>query len=208
MSDQPVISVILPTIRQGRILAALQSLQAAAELVPTEIIVVADFPAPIPHSPWYVRGRRGVIDAIQVGYAAARGEYVFVSNDETMVEPDCLHQLYQAAVTQPGRLLTPNHQPPFPFAYYGKPFAPFPFAHRDVFTKLGGLFDPAYRGFYADPDLSMRAHAAGVPVETVWPAVIHHSNSEDKSAAWYDYFLADRATFRSRWDHLGVFRDP
>jgi hypothetical protein len=212
MSDQPVISVILPTIRPTHIARTLANLRAAAQFVPTEIIVIADFPAPScePHSPWYVRQRQGVIDAIALGERVARGEYLFVTNDETTLEPDCLHQLYQAAVARPGRLLTPNHQPPFPFVYYGKPFAAFPFAHRDLIQQLGGLLDPAYRAFYADPDLSMRAHAAGVPVEQVDTAVMYHWNQHDAAhhAAVAAYLDGDRATFRSRWDHLGAFRDP
>jgi hypothetical protein len=131
-----------------------------------------------------------------------------VTNDETIPEPDCLLHLYQAAVMHPGSLLTPRHLPPFDFRYYGLPFAPFPFASRALFERLGGLFDPAYKGFYADPDLGMRAHAAGVPIEEVPHAAIHHHNVNDKSEQWNAYFDADRATFRARWDHLGEFCDP
>lgn len=219
MPDRPVISVILPTIRPTHIGRCLDNLRVAMTFVPSEVIVVADFPAEaagiVPGASgtavqWIVRGRQGVIDAIYIGTQAARGDYLFITNDETTLEPDCLHQLYQAAATQPGRLLTPNHQPPFPFVYYGRPFAAFPFAHRDLIAQLGGLLDPTYRAFYADPDLSMRAHAAGVPVETVPSAVIYHHNQHDAAhhAAVDAYLAQDRATFRSRWDHLGVFRDP
>ena len=211
MSDRPLISIILPTVRPALIVDCLASLTAAASLVPpTEIIVVADFEPPIEHQPWILRDRRGPIDAIHLGYQAARGDYVFVTNDEARLEVDALLLLYQDAVMIPGRLLSPTHLPPFPFAYYGRPFVPFPFAHRDVFDALGGLFDPAFKAFYADPDLSMRAHAAGVPVHVVASAAIHHHNGTDgpKEQNWMAYIDRDRAVFRARWDHLGAFRDP
>lgn len=204
-----IISVILPTIRPYLIEQRLKEWDTALALVPpSELIVVADFPSPNGHSPWYVRGRNGVIDAINLGYGVARGEFVFVTNDEAIPEPDVLHQLYQAAVQMPGCLLTPLHLPPFPFQYYGKPFAPFPFARKTLFDQIGGMFDPAFKAFYADPDLGMRAHAAGVPIHTVQTAAIHHHNAEGKAEQWDAYFTNDRATFRARWDHLGAFRDP
>lgn len=205
----PIISVILPTIRPELIEGVLAKWRVPLALVPpSELIVVADFTAPGSHTPWIVRERRGVVDAVHVGFQAARGEYVFLTNDETTPEPDALLQLYQAAVVDPDRLLTPRHLPAFNFTYYGKRFAPFPFASKALLERLGGLLDPVFKAFYSDPDLSMRAYAAGIPVDEVPAATIHHHNGADKSANWAAYFEADRATFRARWDHLGAFCDP
>jgi hypothetical protein len=212
MSGRPVISVILPSIRPELVMACVHDLRAAHRDIPTEIVVVADFAASFanPHTPWFVQPRSGVIAAIDLGYRSSRGDYVFLTNDQTRMGPDAIARLYDAAEAQPGRLLSPRHLPPFTFAYYGLPFAPFVFAHRDLITSLGGFLDPVYRAFYADPDLSMRAHAAGVPVEVVPEATIQHNNWTDaaKTQNWDAYFLADQATFRARWDHLGAFRDP
>jgi len=215
----PLISVLLPTIRQDRFRRSFDSIHPAAGTVPYEVIIVADFesealdcvaPEKHLHCRWIVRERRGVVDAVNAAYQAARGEYLFLFNDESILEPGALEFLYDAAVERPGTIVSPLHLPAFPFVYYGQPFVPFPFAHRDTFAQLGGMLDPAYKGFYADPDLSLRAHARGVPIHTVETAILHHTNVHDERhhEALGRYFERDRATFRARWDHLGAFADP
>jgi GT2 family glycosyltransferase len=156
------------------------------------------------------RDRNGPIDAINAGLAVATGEYIFVFNDESMLDPEALAVLYHEATNDPAVILTPRHLPPFNFSYYGRPFAAFPFVHRDVITVLGGLFDPAFHAFYADPDFSMRAHAAGIPIRTVDNAVIRHDNRHDAGHAHNvnAYLAADRETFRTRWAHLGPLIEP
>jgi GT2 family glycosyltransferase len=83
--------------------------------------------------------------------------------------------------------------------------------HRDLVQYLGGLFDPAYKGFYADPDFSMRAHETGIPIQIVDGAILRHANNmaahghQENLSAYYE---DDQKLFRSRWDRLGAFRDP
>lgn len=215
-----MISVLLPTIRPHLIRRAYDSIAPAAEGVAHEILVVADFglidvfnrdfPASL-NMPmrWIVSERKGVADAMKLATDAARGEYLFAFNDESVLEPGALRTLYQEAERHPGEVLTPRHLPPFDFRYYGLPFAPFPFVHRDIVKRLGGLFDPAYKCFYADPDFSMRAHAAGVPIRVVDAVLVHHNNHDDAHQMNMSAHLeADRALFRSRWDYLGPFHDP
>lgn len=208
----PLISVLLPTIRPALADRALQSIPAACAGLSYEVIVVADFPpptlAPCPDVRWIVSDRRGVVDAVHVAEQHAHGDYWFTFNDESVLEPGALTTLYGAAT--PREILTPRHLPPFHFAYYGRLFAPFAFAARDTIAALGGLLDPIYHAFYADPDFSLRADARGIPVRIVQDAVIHHANQHD-AAHWHSvdaYLTADRATFRARWDHLGRFEDP
>lgn len=210
-----MISVLLPTIRPHLITRAVQSIGPAAAGVPYEVVVVADFDADLvaigdPNVRWLISRRYGVIDAINVAQRHARGEYLFVFNDESVLEPGALRRLYETAQQEPKSLLSPRHLPPFNFSYYGKPFAAFPFVHRDVVAELGGLFDPTFKGFYADPDFSLRAHAKGVPIRIVDDAVLRHANNHDEPhhASVSAYLEQDRAVFRSRWDHLGEFRDP
>lgn len=209
-----MISVLLPTVRPAKLPWAIASIPAAADGLDYEVVVVADFQPDhtYPHTKWIVSERKGPIDAIKAAYDLSEGEYVFVFNDESQLDPQALKALYYAALADPWRVLTPHHVPPFTFEYYGRPFAAFPFVRRDLIESLGGLFDPAYRAFYADPDFSMRAHAKRIPVETVSSATIRHTNHSDgtdvKSQNWERYFANDRATFRTRWDHLGAFRDP
>lgn len=215
-----MISVLLPTIRPTHIVAALDSLRAAGAGVVYEIVVVADFPAASVlecrdpwthlHIHWIEAPRQGVIPAIATAEQAATGDYLFVFNDESQLVAGGLKRLLDEAERKPGGIVTPRHVPTFPFRYYGKPFAPFPFVHRYVVAKLGGLFDPIYHAFYADPDFCLRAHAAGVPIHTVEDVVLTHTNRHDAAhmASVDKYLAADRALFRSRWDHLGAFADP
>lgn len=215
----PLISVLLPTIRPHLFRTAFDSIRAAAGRLTYEVIVVADFPSvfecqePERHlcCRWIERERHGPIDAINTAAAVARGTYLFVFNDESTLDANALEVLYDEAAKRPRCLYTPRHEPYWNFSYYMKPFAPFPFVHRDLVTMLGGLFDPAYGGFYADPDLSMRAHAMGVPIVTVHGAMLRHTNNmsaEGHQENLAAFLTQDRATFRSRWDHLGIFCDP
>lgn len=207
-----MISVILPTIRPAQFRRSFDSVAAAADGVSYEIVVVADFENEgLLHCQWIVAERRGVIDAINVAYDAARGDHLFLSNDESWLEAGALRTLLRECEATPEQLLSPLHIPPYPFFYYGLPFVPFPFATRRLFDSLGGMLDPAYRGFYADPDLSMRAHAAGVTLRVVPEARLHHEqnlNALGHRESIASYLAADRETFRRRWDHLGEFRDP
>lgn len=206
-----MISILLPSIRPDKLPFAMASIPAAAEIVAYEVIVVADFgPEEYPHTQWIVRERHGVIDAIQTAYEASSGEYLFVMNDESSLDPGSLRSLYYAALADPWRVLSPYHVPDFNFQYYGLPFAAFPFVRRDLVEHVGGLFDTAYKGFYADPDFSLRAHAKRIPVEILHSATIRHRNRHDESHAQRvnEHLANDRALFRTRWDHLGVFCDP
>lgn len=206
-----MISVILPSVRPHLVRRAYDSIGPAAAYVAYQVVIVADWgPEDWPHTTWIVRERRGPIDAVNIGMREATGEWIFLFNDESVLEPGSLAALYAYSLMNPDQVLTPYHTPPYRFEHYGKPFAPFPFVHVDVVRRLGGLFDPAYRGFYADPDFSMRAHAAGIPITTVDAAVIHHGNGTDevKRHNWDAYFTGDQATYRARWDHVfGEFHD-
>lgn len=207
----PTVSVLLPTVRPLQWRRSAESVAAAAGALSYEIIVVADFMDAeyLKHTMWFERKRAGVVAAVGMAMSIALGEYVFLMNDESTLEPGALELLYAASRAEPWQLLAPQHDPSYQFVYYGLPFAPFPFARQDVVRVLGGLLDPVYKSFYADPDLSLRAHALGVPVKTVDGAVIHHHNGQDEAKLQNvsQYMAADRTTFRTRWDHLGAFCD-
>lgn len=209
-----MISVLLPTIRPSHIDPCISALEQAS-CEEFEIVVVADFPAGGTYWPqhvtWIQRQRQGVVDAVNIAYKEAKGEWLFLHNDESWLEAGALDILLDAAVKNPRALYAPRHEPRFNFSYYGLFFAAFPFGHRRTFDRLGGMLDSMYRGFYADPDLSMRAHKAGVPVIEVHDAVLHHANNiclDDHQRNVQMYLAHDREVFRSRWDYLGEFKDP
>jgi GT2 family glycosyltransferase len=206
----PDISVLLPTVRPDQFRRSFDSIAAAAGAVSYEVVIVADFPQPEDvDCCWIVRERRGVVDAVTRACEFARGRYLFLFNDESTLDPEALERLYHEAEACPGSLLTPQHVPAYTFEYFGRAFAAFPFAHRDVLAHVGGLLDPVFKSFYADPDLGMRAHAASVPIRTVEGAIIRHNNGSDavKAQNVAQYMASDQDTFRMRWKHLGIFRD-
>lgn len=212
MAD-PVVSILFPTIRPGQFRRSFDSLHDAADGLSYEVIVVADFPrmAADENCVWITSKREGPVNANERAHKAALGKYLFMFNDESTLDPGALTALYREAAKEPWAIFTPRHVPAFNFAYYGLPFAPFPFIHVGVVARLGGLVDTAYGGFYADPDLSMRAHAGNVPVRVVDDAVIRHSNNSyaiGHQENLVSYYVKDQRLFRSRWDHLGEFRDP
>lgn len=209
-----MMSVLLPTIRPALIENCLLALSVA---MPTnaEVIVVADFPrtSEIP-TQWLVRPRRGTVDAINEAYRAAVGDVVFLTNDEAVVAPDALTRLEAEIARDDRQLLSPRHVPAFPFVYYGRPFAAFPCASKAFINEINDgtwLLDPAYRAFYADPDLSMKVHAAGLPVCEVHDAVLTHFNNQGALGHQENisaYLAADRQTFGARWAHFGELVDP
>ena len=92
--------------------------------------------------------------------------------------------------------------------YFGLMFAPFPFLHRDTIEALGGLYDPIYKSFFADPDLSLRCWAAGGEVSR-WPAArLNHRHIKDKihMRAYNKNFEKDQDTFIQRWGYLSQYR--
>lgn len=214
------VSVILPTVRPHLLRRALYSIPLAARGVHHEVVVVADF---APHDDyldavssgwvtWIVRNRRGVVDAANVGHSASNGRFVFLFNDESVLDEGALSLLYEEGLRRPRTILSPRHLPEFAFRYYGREFVPFVFVEKSLVDgELGGVFlDPVYRGFYADPDLSLRAIERGISLHVVGEAVLRHHNDHDElHRAMVGKFLEhDRAVFRRRWDHLGEFRDP
>jgi len=213
-----MISVLLPTVRPNLIERCFASIEPACGSVPYEVVVIADFDpfnlagfslAALERCTWIMRERRGVINAVNEACTYARGSHWFVFNDESVLDDGALETLYVEALKSPRVLLGPEHVPHYTFQYYGRQFIPFPFAHRELFAELGGVFDPVFKSFYADPDLGMRAHAAGIQMRVVDGAIIRHNNGQDNAKVenMARYMSSDQATFRARWAHLGVFCD-
>jgi GT2 family glycosyltransferase len=184
---------------------------AACEGVACEVIVVSDF-APdksAVYDQWLQRERRGTVDACNAACAHAYGEWIFLTNDESIIQPGAIKALLDVAWMTPYCLWAPQHVPNYDFHYFGKKFVPFPFVHRDLLDAVGGLFDPAYKCFYADPDLSLRVYEKGYTVQTIERAIVEHNNGQDEAKLqnMSQYMARDQATFRTRWGHLGEFCD-
>ena len=104
-----MISILLPSVRPALLRRAYDSIAPAAGPVRYEVIIVADFgPDYWPHTVWIVNERKGPIDAVESARRVARGDYLFVMNDEATLDPDALTVLYNYAVANPGKLLSPS----------------------------------------------------------------------------------------------------
>lgn len=214
----PLVSILLPTVRPDLARQSLAAMNEACEGAACEVVVVADFPLDIFGNSlsaltmpliWIKRERRGTVDAANAALKHARGEWVFLTNDETIIQPGAVKAMLAVAWTSHYCLWAPQHVPAYTFQYFGKPFVPFPFVHKDLLAQVGGLFDPAYKCFYADPDLSLRVYDKGFSVQTIDGAAVHHANGQDEAKLlnMQQYMAGDQATFRARWSHLGEFCD-
>lgn len=210
---RPAITVVLPTVRPRLLDDAVGSIIEGAGRIPFELVVVADWHVAEPllgvqDYSWYVRKRRGPIEAITYGIKRAKGTFLFTLSDEDRLHPGALGELYKRALKNPDKVYTPWWQGKGPWTYYGKPFPPFPFMSKRTAEKLGGFFDPAYKAHYCDPDLGMRCWAHGVEIEFVTEAGMDHPNDPTDEASvlnrqqWFDQ---DEALFRARWDEVGEF---
>lgn len=222
-----MISLILPTVRPDQLKECVNAIVLASDnfQVEFELIVVADFPeVKMPkdafiNKDWalkpkwiYEPERKGVVDANIQGYKNAEGEYIMTLSDEAKLYPGSLKGLLKFCQLLDNKVLTsPSHIPYFNFRYYGKWFAPFPFAHRSLIDACGGLFLPEFKCFYADPDLSLRAYEKGFLVKECATAAIHHPNNMACEAHKHNvdkYVAQDRITFGKKWAHLGELIDP
>ena len=210
-----MLSVLLPSIRPNLIKDVITNLLEASQR-DLEIIIVAD------HLPifqlnskvkWYTQERGGTVPAINLAYQMSQGEYIFLMNDESVIQKNGLDVLEDFAKDKIA-LITPKHLPFFPFYYYHKLFAAFPFVNRKDLKQITGgefFFNPELHSFYADPDQSMRAWEKNIPVIECDKVILQHTNNwsrEDTQSNIKNYFQLDREIFRKRWDYLGPFNDP
>lgn len=203
------LSVLLPTVRPEESQECLKSLHLACQKFDSyEIVVVSDFHPnwPLQNTKWVLnKERKGPIKAICEAESHATGEYLFLLSDEDRTPEDSLFQIYQEALeSDQEEILVPWCGSIW--HYYGKPFPPFPFIKRELATKLGGLLDPAFGAHYADPDLGMRAHKAGVKIRFLPQIRIEHPNNMQCPVHQHNvdtYFQKDETLFKKKWD--GVF---
>lgn len=209
------LSIIIPSLRTYRLKECLAFIHANTANVDYEVVVVGNaFPdhcPPVSLKFVYEEIPRGVVNAVNAGFAVSDGEYVCTLSDEALVRQNWASNMLRFLAGFDGDVQgCPKVVPPSPFHYFNKIFAPFPFMRRDLIEKVGGLFDQEYRSFYADPDLSMRVYANGGTVAVCEASVVYHPFINDalhqKSVQLYAD--QDRATFIKRWGHLGEFKDP
>jgi hypothetical protein len=215
----PLVSVLLPTIRPDLFRIRMNEYGRLDLAEPCEVVVVSDRsdlditpPHPLLAVRLFVQPRAGTIPATNLAFEKAEGRYVVAMNDETELHQRFLTALAAAGDAHDGEGLfsatlsnaTHHHD------YYGIFFAIYPFGSKRFFQRMNGganqMFDSVYQCFYADPDLSIRAHEAGFDVINVPDAVCTHHNvsgADGHSSNYHTYYHSDREIFVNRWAHLG-----
>jgi GT2 family glycosyltransferase len=209
MAD-PLVSIVVPTYRRVVDLhMCLESIRATVR-VAHEVIVVAvaeDEPTVAALRTLDARTiiqptRGGAVQAMNLGFRAARGEYLIQIND------DC--ELLPHSVANAVRFLeAPGHRDIGQAAFFhdspvrrnvqaqiqvegiwyfvchvrGLCYANFGLARRSLYAQLG-YFDERYFMYGADPDFSLKVwHEAKLRVEPCPGALLHHRELQDERAA-------------------------
>jgi len=213
-----MISIIIPTIRKNQIKECLDQIIATTHGIEYEMIVVSPYEVPVFKNTKWLRECRleGVNRAVEKGFAIAQGEYIMTLSDEDRFTDGYLRTMFDHVDPHKGELFIgnpglfggvgPSVRPAI--GYFGLMFAPFPFLHRDTIEALGGLYDPIFKSFFADPDLSLRCWAQGGIVSRCPEARLYHRHIEDKihTRAYNKNFLKDESTFIKRWDFLDRYQ--
>jgi len=209
--NHPVVSILLPTYRRPEALArCLRSIAATVDLAHevVTIIVAGDEPTEAVVSERAARiviqpARDGFVRAVNLGLAAARGEYVMQVND------DC--ELLPHSVANAVRFLrAPAHRWRIGQAAFfhnspvrrnihaqiqrdgewfhvcqvrGLCYANFGLAPRALWERLGG-YDERFFMYGADPDFSLKVwHEAKLEVAPCPGALIRHDELNDERSA-------------------------
>ncbi|MHC4948065.1 MAG: glycosyltransferase family 2 protein, partial [Planctomycetota bacterium] len=206
----PVVSIVVPTYRRPEPLARCLASIAATVDVPHEVLCVsvagddATDEVIAGHDARHLvqPERGGAVQAMNLGFRAARGAYV------TQVNDDC--ELLPYSVSNAVRFLeTPAHAGVGQAAFFhdspvrrnvhaeitvegvryvvchvrGLCYANFGLVRRDLAARLGFL-DERYFIYGADPDFSLKVwHEAGLAVAPCPGALIHHLELDDERGA-------------------------
>lgn len=169
----PTFSIIVPTLRPKLLACTLYSIHRNSRGHDYEVVVVSPFEATgdrVRWSPERVVG--GPIAAHSQGVADSHGDILITMTDDTIALPGWLDTIEQRITTGeqqwiPFCLGLNRVNSPAVGTVFGRYYAYFPIISRRSVEVLGvgGMYDSAYRGNWADPDLGLRIWASGGRVE-------------------------------------------
>ncbi len=161
------ISITLPTLFPELAYQAIQAIHAHTLAVDYEVIVVSPHEIRGPRILWVREDSpRGNSAAHALGYRHATGDFVVALSDDVAVSPFWINNLLDFTLERERHL----HDAPFVVGMrswghlgtvFGLYYANFPVARRATLDAIGGYFSEEFLAHFADPDLSLRAWAAG-----------------------------------------------
>ena len=206
----PLVSIIVPTLNRPAALTNCVRSIAATVLLPHEVICVVvkddqptfDVLSELPIRVITQPARGGVVQAMNFGFMAARGEYLIQINDDCELLPHSIanairfleapahKHVGQAAFFHDSPVRRNVHaQIQIEGIWYfvchvrGLCYANFGLARRSLYEQLD-YFDERYFMYGADPDFSLKVwHEARLEVAPCPGALIHHLEMNDERGA-------------------------
>lgn len=204
----PEVSILLPSLRPDAVALKVKQFQETNPDMDYELVVVSPFEI-VGEKVVHVleTERRGVIHAINQAYTHAQGKFIVLWSDDATPEAGCLKAIIEFVKGKQTPFLASfrrrdirgvEHEQ---WAVYGKLYAGWLCADRATFELVGGLFNPAYRNYWADPDLSLRVWENGGEVAVCREAWINveQINDQVKSENLKSSFEIDTETFFGYW---------
>jgi len=207
---EPIVSIIVPTYRRPEALRRCLDSIASTVRMPHEVIAVPvadDEPtcAALKGRPVKIvvqPTRGGAVQAMNMGFRAARGTYLLQINDDSQLLPHSVAnaiRFLEAPAHRHVGVAAFFHDSPvrrnvhaqiqvegtwyFVCQVRGLCYANFGLAKRTLYERLG-YFDERYFMYGADPDFSLKVwHEAALRVEPCPGALIHHEELRDERGA-------------------------
>lgn len=219
MKKMPEISITLPSLRPEATLQRVKEFSATNGDSDYELVIV---------SPFAIEGDRvvhiqekeprGTAFANDIAYKNASADYIVWWADDVVPTENCLANIvnfvksknepFIASFRMKDRFGKEKPQ----WTIYGKLLAGFGCASRNTIDLIGGYFDTAYRSYWQDPDMCLRAWTRGGKVEVcpnAW-VIMEHIFDQLRDDNWDKYQVEDTKTFLNRWHDTfgkGIDRD-
>lgn len=207
----PTFSIILPTLRPKLLACTLHSIERNSVGHDYEVVVVSPFEVSGHRVRWSPeRTAQGSVAAHIQGVADSRGDIIITMTDDTIALPGWLDTIEQRiaageAKWLPFCLSLNRVNSPLIGTVFGRYYAYFSIVSRRTIDAMGGMYDPAYKGNWADPDFGLRIWDRGGRVEFCAEArtmcstlQLYFTEAAHKTVARH----GDTELFFQRWGHL------
>ena len=215
----PEISITLPSLRPETALQRVREFSATNGDSDYELIIV---------SPFAIEGDKvvhiqekepkGTAFANDMAYQNSSADHIVWWADDLVPTVNCLANIVNFVKSKKDPFIASfrmkdrfgKEKPQW--TIYGKLLAGFGCASRNTLDLIGGYFDTAYRSYWQDPDMCLRAWTRGGKVEVCQNAwvVMEHIFDKLRENNWDKYQLEDTKTFLDRWHNTlgkGIERD-
>lgn len=208
------LDILLPSLRRDAALQRIREFEQTSREVDYRIILVSPFAVNAPRVLHLEeREARGGIHALDTAYQHSTAPYIACWSDDASPTSLCLARMLE---------FVKRHDDPFVGGFrlrdrheveveqrsvYGKLYVGWLLSSRRTLDLVGGFFDPVFRRFWADADLSMRVWTNGGCAEVCpdgW-VVVEHIEDDVKTDGVVKHFESDAETFLNRWhERLGA----